>query len=214
MNKLSFLSCLILLISIKSMGQQRTGDSLLYNIFPVVDGLVAYQKIIESPGKTKSDIYKAIKSWAASTFTSQKDALQSDDLDAGLIIYKFNFPSSCERTVDGDIETINTTYWQNLKVYIKDERLKIVVDNLKVNIGESSFFVSTYEKDNKEITEKAIIDYKKTTKVSAKMEAKMRDNASRYDRAVMGNFLTADKEIKDMIAGIEKIIKSGKESDF
>lgn len=214
MNKFTFLSCVLLLIAVNSSGQQ---DSLLYNIFPTVGGIVTYQKVIDAPGKSKGDIYKIIKSWAASAFTSQKDALQSEDITTGLVIYKFSFPSSFESpNIDGASATVNTSYWQNLKVYIKDERLKVIVDNLKVNIGEtSSYFVSTYEKDNKESTEKAIKDYKKTMKVSEKMETKMRNNAARYDQAVMDNFIVADKEIKALIIDIEKTMKSGKsEFDF
>lgn len=219
MNKFTFLSCLIILISVNTMGQQRvsTSDSLLYSIFPVEVGHVTYQKVIEVPGKLKGDIYKVIKAWAASAFVSQKDALQSDDLNTGLVIYKFNFPSSFESPkIDGVSTIINTTYWQNLKFYIKDGRLKVVIDNIKVDIEEGgSYYISTYTVDSKEIAEKAIKDYKKSMKVTDKMESKMRDNAARYDQEVFGNFKVADKEIKEIIASIEKSMKSGKsEFDF
>lgn len=205
----------LFLVASDANAQETLKDSLLYNIFPVADGQVSYEKVINAPGKPKSDIYKIIKSWAASNFVSQKEALQSDDLNAGLIIYKFNFESSFESPkVDNSSMTVSTRYWQNIKFYIKDDRLKVVVDNMKVDIGESTFIVSTYERDAKEMTEKYIQDFKKNRKMSDKMEQKMRENGANYDKVVMSDFSKADKEIKGIIASIEKEVTGKSAFDF
>jgi hypothetical protein len=191
-------------------------DSLMYGIFPLVENHISYQRIVEAPGKSKDDLYKMIKSWSVSAFNSQKDALQSEDRVTGLIIYKFNFNSSFESPkIDGASTTIPTTYWQNLKFYIKDGKLKIIIDNLSLMMNESTFNVETYALDIKAFNDKAIEDVKKTMKVSEKLERQMRENASNYDRSVIRNFSEADKEIKKLLAGVETYIKSGKsEFDF
>lgn len=191
-------------------------DSLMYGIFPLVENHISYQRIVEVPGKSKDDLYKMIKLWSVSAFNSQKDALQTDDRISGLIIYKFNFNSSFESPkIDGASETISTTYWQNLKFYIKDGKLKIIIDNLSLRMGESTFNVEIYGSDIKDFNDKAIEDVKKTMKVSEKLERQMRENASNYDKSVIQNFLVADKEINKLLAGVETYIKSGKsEFDF
>lgn len=62
--------------------------------FPVKDGKVLYEGVVEVSGKTKDQLYKNAKKWFVDAFRSSKDVIQSDDKDGGQIIGKGWFYST------------------------------------------------------------------------------------------------------------------------
>lgn len=57
---------------------------------PLKEGRVVYEKVVDAPGKTKTDLYSNAKSWCVTYFKYTKEPIQTEDKDAGRIISKGN----------------------------------------------------------------------------------------------------------------------------
>jgi hypothetical protein len=125
----------------------KAQDSLLYHVFPLKDGIITYEKIIEIPGVSKDDLYNRAKSWALPFYSSQKDALQTDDKEAGLLAYKGFFSQIFfpPRVMGVKVEYDNREYWEIVKILVKDGKAKIVVSNIHVEVDSKGGFPFTIE---------------------------------------------------------------------
>lgn len=76
MNKLIYLSCVVLLISVNSWGQQRTDNPLTYSRILTTDSIL------------KGDIYDKALIWCSKAFSDSKSAINVKDKESGLIAGK------------------------------------------------------------------------------------------------------------------------------
>jgi hypothetical protein len=83
MKRLLFIS-LFIMVSLSSYAQK---DTVGLNI-PIKEGKIVYEGIIETPNKTKIDLYNNAKQWFVDYFKSSKDVIQNEDKDQGRIIGK------------------------------------------------------------------------------------------------------------------------------
>lgn len=57
---------------------------------PIVDDKIVYEKIVEAPDLSKSELYAACKKFVANAFKSAKNVIETEDESTGLIICKGN----------------------------------------------------------------------------------------------------------------------------
>lgn len=73
----------LILFSSPTFAQNRT----IASIFPLTDSKIYYEKVILTDSLKKEEIYKKLKTFALDLYTSQKDALQADDKETGILFY-------------------------------------------------------------------------------------------------------------------------------
>ena len=106
-------------------------DSLLYGIFPVIEGKVNYTQVVELDSLTKDQIFIKIKDWAVQSYKSQKVTLQAEDKDQGYIAYQGYLPIIM--TYQAGLLTgskYKVDLYHTLKFFIKDNKLKFVFTDL------------------------------------------------------------------------------------
>jgi hypothetical protein len=145
MNKI--ISVLVIFfIVISKTYSQNIPDTSFRSIFPRnEENKVEYVKVIEVDSLSKKEIALRIKEWAINSFNSQKAALQSEDLETGYMLYQatrtniYNVPKGWGFPLIGSkIYTYTTESKFSINFYIKDNKFKIVVNNIKDR------FVSAY----------------------------------------------------------------------
>jgi Domain of unknown function (DUF4468) with TBP-like fold len=136
----------IFFIVISKTYSQDIPDTSFRSIFPRnEENKVEYTKVIEVDSLSKKEIALRIKEWAINSFNSQKAALQSEDLETGYMLYQatrtntYNVPKGWGFPLIGSkIYTYTTESKFSINFYIKDNKFKIVVNNVK------NRFVSAY----------------------------------------------------------------------
>lgn len=198
-----FILLSILYITVPSHAQ----DSLLYNIFPIANNKVIYERIIELPGHSKDSLFMKAKVWALSAFNSQKAAFQTEDREGGLLAYRTFFSNEFKPpTILG--VTVNQTwqFWSGVRIYVKDGKAKIVVESEHVKMSNPANH--QYDADYQLVTFKDTIHdaYKNTS-------SRYRE---RYWASALENFKIANTKYIALLGSIEKSLssKSRSESDF
>lgn len=205
MNKLSILSCFLFLISIKLTAQQRTDEKILDTLhyaFPLKDNKVYYERIVEAPGQTKDHLYKTVKSWGVNAFNSQKDILQADDKEVGIIAYKYFFNNTFKAPKVFGVEAVaDWKYWQVMKIFLKDGKAKIIIEDVTLNdIGYNGFTIETFRSSTESYFKKSMMG---------------KGYREKYYAETYRNFTNANFKITGLIDDLEKTLKSGKsEFDF
>ncbi|MCD4697867.1 MAG: DUF4468 domain-containing protein [Bacteroidales bacterium] len=98
---------------------------------------ISYETVIKTDSVGKSMIYTTIYDWFASNFNSANEVIQMADKDAGVIIGNgskiYDYGKTSYTCYDGLLDF-------TLKVYIKNNRYKVVFTNIKhtINAGNSS----------------------------------------------------------------------------
>lgn len=193
---------LCLMLSVVCKGQ----DSLLYQVFPVIEKKVVYEKVIEAPGQSKDTLFLKAKMWALSAFKSQKAAFQTEDKEGGLIAYntffKNNFTSP---PILGVSMKQDWEYWSQIRIYLKDGKAKVVIENDNLTISNSTnasytgkFDLFTFKTDTDELYKKSMTSKK---------------YRERFWESSLTNFKEADLKYKKIITALEEIIKSNKRSE-
>lgn len=105
-------------------------DSTSY-ILPVKDGKVYYERVIEINSTSKDDLYKKAKLWALSSFNSQKNTIETDDKDIGLLAYKgvIEIPHTAISAI-GVRQTVMLPFSAVLTILLKDNKAKITIDKI------------------------------------------------------------------------------------
>lgn len=194
---------ILLSINIPAFSQ----DSLLYDIFPVVDKKVIYEKIIDAPGQSKDTLFMKAKVWALSAFRSQKAAFQTEDRTGGLLAYETFFTNDFQTpTILGVSMNQDWQYWSQVRIYLKDGKAKVVIENENIKISHVSDH--RYDAEYNIFTFKSNLDnvYKNTAK-------RYRE---RYWVGSLENFKLANEKYKSIITSFEQALNSIKkaESDF
>ncbi|MBL7719840.1 MAG: DUF4468 domain-containing protein, partial [Flavipsychrobacter sp.] len=64
------------------------------------DKLYSYEKVFEAPGKTKEQIFDALKSWVIKTVKSQSNTNYFDEAGKGTVSTTISYPVAFNSTVD------------------------------------------------------------------------------------------------------------------
>lgn len=174
----------------------------LHRAFSLKDDKVCYERIIDLPGQDKDQLYKSVKSWGVNAFNSQKDVLQADDRESGIVAFKYFFTEVFEAPkMMGITSAVDWKYWQVMKVFLKDEKVKVVVQDVMLkepSLGELK--VETIRSSTEDVLRRSMAG---------------KGYRERYYTQVYKNFQKADAHILATIANLEKTLKSGKsEFDF
>jgi hypothetical protein len=184
----------------------KAQDSLLYQIFPVTEKKVVYEKVIEAPGQSKDSLYLKAKMWALSAFNSQKAAFQTEDKEGGLLAYNTFFSNVFVAPPMLGIKTSNEwQYWSQVRLYVKDGKAKVVIENDKLTIinpsdrrFDHSYSLWTFKEEIDEAYKKAM--------AGKNYRQKYWDNA-------LENFKVADIKYKSLVASLEDVLVSKKKSE-
>lgn len=139
---------LILLFPILCQAQKNDGS-----IFPLKDGKVYYEKIIQIDSVSKSTLHNRAKAWALSHFRSQKDALQTEDKESGILVYKgyydYNFKGAKYQNIE---PLVAWKIWSTYTILVKEGKAKIINTDVIIDAkdyGEkpAETFLSTWEYD-------------------------------------------------------------------
>lgn len=185
-------------------------------VFPLRDGAIYYEKIITLDSVSRESIYRAVKSWGVNAFKSQKDVLQADDKEIGLIAYKYWF-SEQFHAITPDSKDGGYSQWRYdaiMKIFIKDGKVKIVVQDITLKSSDNYSGEILKLRANADSLYK---DMQVTNKKFAKFMA--RYNTEEYKKIqyaeVKKNFESANKSILEMINQLAEYLKSSKsEFDF
>ena len=119
-------------------------DSLLHNVFPVVEGKIAYTKVVQVDSVKKDQLFLKIKDWASKTYVSQKATLDAEDKEGGLIVYKGYLPTKL--IYHGGIangKPYEVDIFHTIRFYIKDFKFKAVLtDLLSQSQDAASIYIS------------------------------------------------------------------------
>ena len=189
----------ILLIPVFSFAQ----DEPLHASFPLKDGKVYYEKIIQVDSTSKEVLFQRAKTWALSAFNSQKAALQSEDKDIGFLNYKtlltvfFNVPPVLGMKP-------GLTEWKynfNLKIYLKDNKAKIIFDDINLNDqdGNNVSHIETYREDTEAYFKRSMLG---------------RGYREKYYKEAKKNFTEADKKFKSLIDSCAEALSTNSEAEF
>lgn len=109
-------------------------DTAIARIFPVKDGRVYYEKVVTVDSSTKDQLYTKAKTWALQHYNSQKDAAQTDDRELGMLVYRGWFSDSYQSPkVMGISAPVELKYWHTLKLFIKENKARLVLDDVEVS---------------------------------------------------------------------------------
>lgn len=227
MKIIKFLLIFVILLSTSNFTDaQIIPDTTFRSIFPRnEENLVQYEKIIELDSLSKKDISLRIKEWAINNFNSQKAALQSEDLEAGYILYQatttntYTIPKGWGFPLIGSkILSITNETKFSINFYIKENKFKIVVNNI-INRGLSANGI-WYDVVSTSVGERKI-DAPAVPVEDAGLNAMAEyyDNKDEKKYIVRLNFAAniwrdIDLSIRNMLIGLENSTKSIKKSPF
>lgn len=204
MKQIFFL--LLFLIVFEDTKAQEPAES----VFPVKDSAIYYERIVTLDSTTKENIYKGVKSWGVNAFKSQKDVLQADDKEIGLIAYKYWFSEIYNAEFEGIKSSAEWKYNATMKIFIKDDKIKIVIQDIGLREGGPILtFKADYERVIKEM-ETSNKTYAKYSKKIYTPELKQK-----HFSEAKRNFEKANTSILSTIQSLVSYLKSGNsEFDF
>lgn len=91
---------------------------------------------VDSISKSKSQIYSETKQFIAEFWNSAKDVIQNDDKEEGLILVK----GMTKTTIGSGLSSLEFWYRYNVKFLMKDNKYKIVVENITFDRGPSNMW--------------------------------------------------------------------------
>lgn len=156
-------------------------DSLVYNTFPVIDGRITYTNIVEIDSTNKNELFTKVKDWAVHSYKSQKATLQTEDKEAGYVVYQGFLIVGL--TADGQKD--QAQLWHTLKFFIKDNKLKIVFTDLSTQLN-NGLNIALFGRESEKIPlEQYGNDLQKmTVKKRTKLELRYKENAKIIDNSI------------------------------
>ena len=112
---------LLFLISIKGIAQNE--EFYQRNLPLNQNGIIELTSVFDSLNKSKNELYVLLKSFVATTYTSENEGIQFDDKEAGMIIAKGNFKYK-------DAISIEYTQSYILKFEIKENKFRLTVTDI------------------------------------------------------------------------------------
>jgi hypothetical protein len=177
------------------------------------EGKVVYERVIEIEGVSKNELYTRTKNWSLSAFVSQKDALQLDDKEAGVIAYKSFFKIFSSIPFKGTTFSTEREFWHLIRILIKDNKAKIIISNVSVKEKYSGSFDYTsnrpieeafYAYDNPVETPKSVWLGKKFERDTKELIEKQKKEFITDCIKAHAEFESTISLIKDYIQGTKK----------
>jgi hypothetical protein len=133
MNKLLCLSCAVILITVKSEGQQQASDPLIYSRILIADSV------------TKGDIYDRALIWCSKSFANSKSAINVKDKESGIIAGKGSIDNyyKIPRKKDSVSCIYFTDYLFDWLIEIKDSKARLSLKNIKVRESDIDYPVTS-----------------------------------------------------------------------
>ncbi|MBL7709011.1 MAG: DUF4468 domain-containing protein [Chitinophagaceae bacterium] len=204
-----FPSLIGLILCLSSFTETKGQDSLMYDVFPVIDTKINYTRIFEVDSTSKEQLFIKIKDWAVNNYKSQKATLQAEDKEAGYIAYKGYL--QIVSTYSAGLLKGSKFYidiYHTLKFYIKDGKVKIVFTDLeKVSHDFGSKFIS--DRNNKPI------DAVPLESLYDGMKNLSPQKQEKFKASVKELAIELDTHFKNFLTSImNEISKKGSEFDF
>lgn len=192
------MKCFLFILLPFVTNSQEPADS----IFPLKDGKIHYEKIFTIDSASKDQLFTKMKTWATTAFVSQKDVLQSEDKEAGILIYKsFIAETMVFPSVMGVKSTTDWQYWYLLQFFFKDGKMKVVIDNIELR---DRTYGTTY----------SIFTYRKDTEGNYKKGMAGKGYRDRIYASVRSNFKETNDDLNAFMTIIERSAKVKAENDF
>ena len=139
--------------------------------------------------------------------------MQADDNEIGLIAYKYWFDETYNVELNGTKVSSKWKYYVTMKIFIKDGKVKIAVQNVELKVGEVQSSILTVMADS----ERMIKELEASDKTYAKYSKKINTPELRQKQfaETKRNFEKANQSILTIIDQLVEYLKSGKsEFDF
>lgn len=91
---------------------------------------------VDTISKTKAQLYSDTKMFIAENWKSAKNVIQNDDKENGMILIK----GTTKQVVSYALSNLEFWYTYNVKFLMKDNKYKIIVEELKYNSGPSAMW--------------------------------------------------------------------------
>jgi hypothetical protein len=91
-------------------------------------------EVVDSLSKTKNQIYSDTKMFIADYWKSAQSVIQNDDKDAGMILVK----GSTRQPTSVGLGTLYFWYSYTVKFLMKDNKYKLIVENIHYSSGPNS----------------------------------------------------------------------------
>lgn len=114
---------------LEKYAKEKYGDKWTDAALNIAKGIVldkneslTYQEVIETPGKTKLQLYVALNYWVTATF-KDKQAITLNDKDAGCIIISSTIPNIAEHI--GTLNKYSVSITPVIRIDIKDGKIRV-----------------------------------------------------------------------------------------
>ena len=114
---------------LEKYAKEKYGDKWTDAALNIAKGIVldkneslTYQEVIETPGKTKLQLYVALNYWVTATF-KDKQAITLNDKDAGCIIISSTIPNIAEHI--GTLNKYSVSITPVIRIDIKDAKIRV-----------------------------------------------------------------------------------------
>lgn len=111
--------------------------------FPMKDGKIVYEKVLDSLSLNKDALFAASKKWIANNYKSAESVIQSEDKTTGQIIGKGM--STVILSEEGSFLTTGFDYKYSIQIDVKDNKCRLRVYDIKRFIKSSSVLVADME---------------------------------------------------------------------
>jgi len=192
--KRSILTILVLLPFL-AMSQKKQKDTAKVHM-PIVNGVITYEKIIDSLNKPKNELFEASLKWLANTFEDSKEVIRVKNSETGEIVGSGNFLYKAPGLLGG-----NERMAFMIEIKTKDGKSRIRLYQLRYSILGSSGYKTSGSGDSEYFPfDKKYLEY-----LSEKQ----------YPTFNKKLFLIIDQKINDIITSYELGVKSlTKRDDF
>ena len=136
MKKLLFLFVLFPFLCFGQNDKVKECLAAIENQWEVQDGEVIVQKVLEFENISKDNIYIALKEYLTKNYGSQKEVIQIDDRENGIVIIKGIFKQEGGNIWIG--QKSEQSIWHILKFEIKDNRMRATASMDKIDVWKSS----------------------------------------------------------------------------
>lgn len=134
---------LMLLVLLPLIANSQELDSAKVG-FPVKNGKVVYESIVDIDGVSKETIYAASKKWLADAFVNSKAVVQSEDRETGQLMGKGSATTSSP-TNTWILANITYNLSFNIQINCKDNRYRIRFYDITSNTGAFGGYLTAAE---------------------------------------------------------------------
>lgn len=186
-------------------------DSILHKVFPFNDSTISYELIINADSLKKNELFQRAKIWQVKMLNSPKASQQFEDKDGGFIALKTNFSEPYKDPLSKSGSIINLRFIFSVKIYLKDYKAKIVIDNLKM-VG--------LDLEDEPIETHFLTQTQKADYMISQLPKRTQERFNNYDerenelKAIAKTYEYANAEFYSIVQDFKKFLTIKSESDF